>query len=84
MNFNLRSQELFYFPFHVVRSGNILMGMDLFDALGFRISTPETESTIAPGLRRAMFEASSQFEIQRSIQSTQRSVIVSTGEVGMH
>ena len=84
LNVNFRSQELTSFPFHVVRSGNNLLGMDLFDALGFRISTPEIESTIATVFNRPNHVASSvsQFNTDKSIQPTQRSVVVWRGEKG--
>ena len=84
LNVNFRSQELTSFPFHVVRSGNNLMGKDLFDALGFRISTPETESTLAIVFRRPKHVASSasQFGTNKSVQPTRRSVVVWRGEEG--
>ena len=82
LNVNFRSQEITTLPFHVVRSGNNLIGMDLFDALGIRLSTPETASTIATVFTSPRHGDSSvsQFEIHKSIQPTQRSFTVSTGE----
>ena len=37
-----QSQEIQQFSFHVVRRGGILMGIDLFDALGFTIAAPDS------------------------------------------
>ena len=37
-----QSQEIQQFPFHVVRRGGNLMGIDLFDALGFNIAARDS------------------------------------------
>ena len=39
---NYQSQEIEQFPFHVVRRGGNLMGIDLFDALGFNIAAQDS------------------------------------------
>jgi len=49
----VNSQKLESFTFYVVPNGQLLMGVDLFDAIGFRIVPPEeshTVDTVIPAL----------------------------------
>ena len=61
LNASFQKRRVQRFPFQVVRNGNNLMGIDLFDALGFSINTPDTHEILAIQQRPATHQLVSKY-----------------------